>query len=224
MLWVGIDESLGDTILRLIAMDAADGTVFLQSEFTAGRELDELAEEIAELRPDVVIIDTLSRFAHHLVADENSATEWLPVMQRLRRLVAETDVALVLVHHSKKSESTFRGSSVIAASVDMIVELHAGARDPNSRVLKSVGRWRTADIHVRLSDDGRSFERVDDPDEHRGTEEARARQPADLPDDSADRLRETSGRTPVAHSPSARVPGTPSGHDTPSIQRPRCGR
>ncbi|MFI5461357.1 MAG: AAA family ATPase [Isosphaerales bacterium] len=85
----------------------------------------------------LVFIDTFSVWAQ--VEDENDASKVTAVMDGINKLAANNDIAVVLVHHSRKGGGkdgeAIRGSGAILATVDHSIEL--------SRVDKgeSTDRW-----------------------------------------------------------------------------------
>ena len=113
-------------------------------------------------RADFVVIDT---FAKCHSAEENSAKEMQPVMIALRDIILDYNIALVLVHHSKKSQNgdvtatseKGRGSSVIAAEPDVIVDF--GNRPaPNVTFCKVDSKedcdWPEFNAHYQRQHDG----------------------------------------------------------------------
>ena len=81
---------------------------------------------IQELKPDVLILDPLIRFHD---ADENSASQVSQVFGRLRLLIEELGISIILVHHTGKVESRgSRGSSAIIGEYDSRITLHS---EPN---------------------------------------------------------------------------------------------
>ena len=99
-------------------------------------------------KAELVLIDNFSTCAE--VADENDAAAMTPTLAFLLRL-KQARIACVLVHHSGKSGATFRGSSKLATTFEVILGLlpaengtHEGAafrlewtkyrREPNAAV------------------------------------------------------------------------------------------
>lgn len=64
------------------------------------RDRDRLRHTIAQLRPRLVVLDPLVRL--HSI-DENSATEVAQLLSFIRTLQREFDVAVILVHHTRKN-------------------------------------------------------------------------------------------------------------------------
>lgn len=71
---------------------------------------------------DLVILDNLATLA--VVEDENSASATSPVVQFLMRMKA-AGLAVILVHHAGKSGESYRGSSNLATTFEVIVGLKA---------------------------------------------------------------------------------------------------
>lgn len=94
---------------------------------------------------DVLVIDTFS-YLHS--AEENSKKEMQPVVARLRRLVEDFPVAVLLIHHTRKGNgqggvesinTRGRGSSAISAAPDIILDW--GTRPyPNTTILQMASK------------------------------------------------------------------------------------
>jgi hypothetical protein len=69
----------------------------------------------------LVIFDAL---ADIMDGDENSKRDVQPVMNALRKIADNTDSAVILIHHSGKSGS-YRGSSAIKASADVMIKVES---------------------------------------------------------------------------------------------------
>jgi hypothetical protein len=85
------------------------------------RQADELITRLARLRPDLVVFDTLVNCTPG--ADENSTKDMGRAMQVCQRLVKESGTAVLLVHHKTKSGEWERGSTVLRAAMDVMVEI-----------------------------------------------------------------------------------------------------
>lgn len=86
-----------------------------------------LLNKIHELRPRLVVLDTLARCI--LGKDENSAQDMGPVAENLSRLAEATDRGSVLVvHHSGKDAGRgMRGSTALLGAVDYTLEVAGDA-------------------------------------------------------------------------------------------------
>ena len=93
---------------------------------------DYLYELVKEDNPDVLILDPLIRF--HDV-DENSASQMSDVLGKIRTMMAELKVSVILVHHTGKVASRGgRGSSAIIGEYDYCIEISNS--DDNNTLLK----------------------------------------------------------------------------------------
>ncbi|MFZ4621876.1 MAG: AAA family ATPase [Bacteroidota bacterium] len=80
---------------------------------------------ISKYKPDVVIIDPLVKFHS---SDENSAQGMSQVMSRIRSIIEDHSISVILTHHDGKGEhSGLRGSSTIAGEYDSYMQLHNAA-------------------------------------------------------------------------------------------------
>ncbi len=77
-------------------------------------------EAVSELRPALIVLDTLARCAVGL--DENSARDMGLFVEATRELAAATGAHVLIVHHNNKG-GEFRGSTAIAAAVDTHMSL-----------------------------------------------------------------------------------------------------
>ena len=76
---------------------------------------------VKEVNPDVLILDPLIKF--HDV-DENSASQMSDVLGKIRTMMAELKLSVILVHHTGKVASRgSRGSSVIVGDYDSCIEI-----------------------------------------------------------------------------------------------------
>lgn len=73
---------------------------------------------VEELRPKLLVLDPFVRL-HRI--DENAAAEVAPLLEGLRALERRFHLAVVLVHHSRKSAASARGGQALRGSS----ELHA---------------------------------------------------------------------------------------------------
>lgn len=73
-------------------------------------------------RPRLIIIDTLSRNLGE-GADENKATDVAAYLDVVAALAREMHVTVLIVHHSGKDGTNYRGSSAIKGNVDFEFEL-----------------------------------------------------------------------------------------------------
>lgn len=92
----------------------------------------------------VVFIDTLSVWAS--IEDENDASKVTTALKLIKRVAAEYDCAIVLVHHARKGGGTngeaVRGSGAIVANVDVLIEVKRveGDQTRTRRNVDAMGR------------------------------------------------------------------------------------
>lgn len=112
-----------------------------------GRSLEDTLNVVAawvDAHPTgVVFIDTLSMWAG--IDDENDASKVTKAIGTIKRLASNWDVAVVLVHHSRKSAGAhgeaIRGSGAMLATVDISAELKRTGDDGSTdRYLELQGR------------------------------------------------------------------------------------
>ncbi len=122
-----------------------------RDEFT--RLLEQFLKLKQERNLDLVVFDPLADF---LPARENDPTGLLHALHPLRRL-AEADISFLLLHHTRKAHSALglaaRGSTVLAAFADIIVELERlNPDDPadRRRVLTGFSRYAHTPPALRL--------------------------------------------------------------------------
>lgn len=85
-----------------------------------------IQDEIIELEPKAVILDSLSEISS---AEENSKTEMKETLQRIKQVSRDFDTAVILIHHSDKEKGHARGSGHIRATTDAEWWLGASQRD-----------------------------------------------------------------------------------------------
>ena len=74
-------------------------------------DYDELKGLINSYKPDVLIIDPLVKF-HHM--DENSARDMNLILEKIRNLIEDHNISVILIHHlGKNPMNGARGSSAI---------------------------------------------------------------------------------------------------------------
>jgi len=159
VLWVGLEESPGDTVRRFKALGAdLDSLVFCDAIQIAKAELEMM---IAEWSPAWVVIDSLVRLGESW---NPSITEWsnsgqvAPLINWCADL-AHKGQAVTITHHAKKSDGQYRDSTAIGAGVDMLVTLTAVKNSPTERHLSPLGRFNLEARNLILTSSG--FEPTD---------------------------------------------------------------
>jgi DNA-binding NarL/FixJ family response regulator len=147
VLWLS-EESRQLVLKRAKAMRASP-THFHVVRMTAD-PLAQLVHYVASLKPDIVVIDTLWRFARASVLDENSSAQWTPVLDALERLADQGAAVLLLAHSSKAGE--YRGSTAVGGFADVLVSMKTPKKGETIRSFDALGRIETTDAEVDLTE------------------------------------------------------------------------
>lgn len=154
-LLVAIEEHVGDVARSLTEFGADWDRVFVMTpaDFYDRDPIEAIAEAVADLKPDIVGIDTLAALVSLLpsVPDAGDSAKWVPIMTRLTQIARGSgktrsacgtpskETALVILHHARKSDGKYRDSSAIGGGVDAILEMKEGKG--GTRVVEGRGRW-----------------------------------------------------------------------------------
>lgn len=153
VLWIGLEEHVADLAGRMSHHNAdPDHIHVVDSLTTAADPRGAIAAIARELRPVLLVVDTLAALVERAAPDSGSAAAWTPIMSALARIARDTEAAVVLAHHARKSDGAYRDSSAIGAGVDAILEMAPGS-DDGVRRLRVKARWRVPDYAVRLAGD-----------------------------------------------------------------------
>ena len=153
VLWFGLEEHTSDLVARLHRFGADPERVFVVDALrTTGDPLTAMRAAVEKLRPTLVVIDTLAALVEHVSGrpDPGSSTAWVPIMSALTRIARDTNAAILLLHHARKSDGRYRDSSAIGAGVDAIIEMSGESGNSNARRLRVQARWRVDDYSIRL--------------------------------------------------------------------------
>lgn len=121
---------LGDRLNRLVPnYGEREGSVLMRQAQAINSVFPNLADPLdqdALIRHcddsgiELVVLDNLTTLAE--IADENATSAVKPLMNMLLKLKA-AGIATVLIHHSNKNDSGYRGSSSIATTFNAIIKL-----------------------------------------------------------------------------------------------------
>jgi hypothetical protein len=109
----------------------------------------EIRAEVEARRPALVVIDTLAAIAEHARPESGSASQWSAIMRPLVRMARECEVALLILHHSRRADGQYRDSSEIGAAVDVIAEMN-GIVTGTTRRITYRGRYGRGTYSVKL--------------------------------------------------------------------------
>ena len=87
---------------KIVSLDNAEqqGMILCLSDAKGRENLEQL---VIRFMPDVVILDTLTAFHH---SKENESSEMKPVIEYLRRIAVDYDLALLANHHARKRKTS----------------------------------------------------------------------------------------------------------------------
>lgn len=116
------------------------------AQLAAAHDVADVIEIAADLKPALIVIDTLSRATIGL--EENSTRDMAPAIEGAEAIRVATGAAVVLVHHSGKDGMTYRGSGSIKNNVDTMIEVRAA---------QVIGGGKVITIHSDKSKDAGHF-------------------------------------------------------------------
>lgn len=102
---------------------------------------------LAAGRPSIIIIDTMSA---SFEGDDSSQQDIAKMMRNLKTLSDALECLVVFVHHTTKDGASYRGSGVLFANVDAVLELVSEGEGSERR------QWVTQKKH-REGEDGKSY-------------------------------------------------------------------
>jgi len=151
VLWLSLEEHPGDIARRFQRFGARQGITV--GSVTA-KPLEDLDCAARALEPTLVVVDTLAPLASNRVHDPSSSMAWTKVMTVLAAVAREVDSAVLVLHHSRKSDGTYRDSTAIGAGCDVLFEMKADSRDSTVRRISGRGRIELEqEFAVRLVSD-----------------------------------------------------------------------
>lgn len=159
VVWFGVEEALGDVVTRLVHFGADHSATYVTEH--VDDPVAAFQRLLKEVGPSLIIIDTLPKFVSLLENEHGSMHDtvgWTRVMAKLVEPIHNSDTALVLVHHSRRTDGEYLGPTAVGGQVDMIVTMEEAPKDV--RKLKPVGRWRADDFQVRFDKEREVFELV----------------------------------------------------------------
>jgi hypothetical protein len=129
VIWYAIDEAAPDAVRRLVRCGAEGDSVVIQTERPTPEHM---RAHIAEFRPALVVVDTLTELLANRLQNDRDAMEWQRALGPFMAVFRETQTAAVLVHHTTKDGRDYRGSVQLGAKVDVIANLTipGAATDP----------------------------------------------------------------------------------------------
>lgn len=164
VLWVMLEEHVSDLAIRATRFETNAERLHVMEHPRS--PIDAVRRCAKDLRPDVIIVDTLIRYAGDLVTEGGSSAQWTSVMVELQNLARELDSAVVVLHHTRKSDGQARDSGEITARADVVLEQME--RHGEGGVMRIVvrGRWAMPNLTLKAEIDEHgavlSYERVNE--------------------------------------------------------------
>ena len=176
--WLHLEEPRADVLARFAALDGDPTRLVV----TRGRPphgppgpatdlLKELRLQLEAEPSDLVVVDSLTAFAkltrpNGRVPDDGDNAGWADVLFPLEELARDFDVAVLIIHHARRSDGHARGAGAIFATPDVLLEFHtrppsAAPTKTNRRKLEVTGSRRGLGKSVDLVLEGNRY-RMDD--------------------------------------------------------------
>jgi hypothetical protein len=149
-LWSMLEEHVNDWAIRAKRFGTDEDAIQVLEH--PSDPVTAIRTECERLRPTVLVVDVLTRYAGDKVTESGSAAQWTTVMVGLQEIARQLDVAVVCLHHSRKSDGAARDSSEITARADVVLEQKTLPEDGVQRFTVR-GRWTVTDFAVKLTGD-----------------------------------------------------------------------
>jgi hypothetical protein len=150
VLYVHREEHKGEVLRRFDRFGADNDSVFLTDRI----DLATLDQEVPNYKPVLIVIDTLAAFVGGAIDDPGNSAKWTPILQGFVALARDHDAAVLLLHHARRSDGSYRDSSAIGAAPDALIEMREDTKDRWVRQLSARARWEVPDCNVRLTAGG----------------------------------------------------------------------
>lgn len=155
-LLVGLEEHVAHAVKRFADTPPDEGQVRMFTGPSADAEA-WIRYHVEREGHSLVVIDSLTEYARVVrgeVPGDGDNAGWATVTRPLLAIARDLDVAVLVLHHARKSDNAGRGATEIFAAPDACYEMHKTKGDPNERLLTGVGRWPIEDVRARYTDQG----------------------------------------------------------------------
>jgi replicative DNA helicase/DNA-binding transcriptional ArsR family regulator len=160
VLILAMEEREQDVRRRLNSLEAHSEEIQIHFGLLSIERLDEVKRFVVSNNVGLILIDTLGKIWN--VADENDAAQAEKAILPFLQLARETNAAVLLVHHLRKSQGNdgmdIRGSTALFASVDNAITLKRYSESKNERLIETIGRWDCFSEVISLN--GNGYERL----------------------------------------------------------------
>lgn len=156
VVWLGLEEALGDAVRRFQELGANPDRVQLVT-MTPPDLLDRTSALLDDWPADLLVVDSLHEYARvtcGTTPDDGDNAGWGAVVRPLVALARRYDIAVLLLHHVRRSDGQARGASEILAAVDATLEIQlpTNGQDATTRRIRGRGRWPIEAVNVALRD------------------------------------------------------------------------
>lgn len=159
VVWVGVDEHLGDTVRRLRHFGAWGKRIRILTLPPSGEDLLSALEQLLDEWPaELVVLDSLIEWTRRVSKDmpkDGDSAGWAQVVRPLTALAHTHDVGLLTLAHSRRADGRYRSSGEIAAATDVLYDMlgpRGRGKDTTVRRFEGVGRWDVGRWHARMVD------------------------------------------------------------------------
>lgn len=160
VLWMAMDEPVPDLVRRLARYGAKDSVGIYPLRPTP----EQLDADILDMRPRLLVIDTLTRMALGSVTEGGSRMQWAPLMADISSIARTHNLAIIVLHHFTRSGERYSESAEIGASVDQIVDMKRVEGSESARLLESRGRVTFEKVTIGYNpDDGYGMNLISKP-------------------------------------------------------------
>ena len=135
VLWIGLEEPVSHLLERIEVLKMQDLPINWVVQQPTGDKTLWLATVVREYKPDLVIIDTIGRFAD--IEDINNYSQVTRATQPILNMRTEFGTTFVILHHNNAMNATL-GSTMWEGVVDTIMSITANADE--SRFVKTKQR------------------------------------------------------------------------------------
>ncbi len=146
VLYAALEDHTADLARRLHSFAADPDRTLIPDPIDTHEQL---AGLVSDYSPLLVVVDTLAKFVERLELESGDGSGWTRAMTPFIDLARETGAAVLLVHHGGKADGSYRDSTAIGASVDVILEMRPDGEDAYVRHVRAKGRVPVRDYRVK---------------------------------------------------------------------------
>jgi hypothetical protein len=155
---LGFEEAVGDEVRRLTDLAACAARINVL-QWGPPEVLLRTRELLKAWPADLLVVDSLTECARVMLGEvpaNGDDSGWSAVIRPLVALSRQFDLAVLVLHHTRRSDGQYRGASEIAAAVDAMIEMEnpKPGEDPTLRRFTGRGRWSIEPFTIVQRDHG----------------------------------------------------------------------